>query len=306
MADRVEQLDSRRWAEGFLKRLERYAGLPKPRSATLLDEPARERISRILAAADARTLLLDYDGTLREFATHPDLAAPTTEIRELLGDLASLPRTTVHLVSGRKRETLDSWFGDLPIHLCAEHGYVARAPGSEWRTPVELDLSWLPRIEEFFARLTEDVPCTLVEQKQTSVAWHYRAAEPEYGSWRAREVLVALDEILAGIPAEVLSGHRVIEVRARGVNKGVYVENLFPDGTDPSNVILAAGDDLTDIDLYRALPAGSIAIHVGRSHPRVHNELLRDQYVVDSPQALRQALRAFVDELRVPVPLAAG
>jgi trehalose-6-phosphatase len=67
----------------------------------------------------------------------------------------------------------------------------------------------------------------------------------------------------------------MIEVRARGINKGTYVESLFPDGTDESNVILAAGDDLTDIDLYRALPAGSIALHVCHSLPRVQNELLR-------------------------------
>jgi trehalose 6-phosphate synthase/phosphatase len=307
MADRVEQLDSRRWAEGFLKRLDRYAPLHEPRSAAPLDEAARERISGILAAADTRTMLFDYDGTLCEFASHPDLAAPTPEIRDLLCDLASLPRTTVHLVSGRKRETLDSWFGELPIYLCAEHGYVARAPGSDWRTAVDVDLSWLPRLEEVFTRVTDDVPGTVVERKQTSVAWHYRGAEPEYGSWRARELLVALDEILAGIPAEVIAGSRVIEVRARGIHKGTYVETLFPDGTDPSNVILAAGDDLTDMDLYRALPAGSITLHVGgRAQSRVQNDLLRDQYLLDSPQALRRVLRAFVAELSVPVPLAAG
>jgi len=93
----------------------------------------------------------------------------------------------------------------------------------------------------------------------------------------------------------------MIEVRARGINKGTYVESLFPDGTDESNVILAAGDDLTDIDLYRALPAGSIALHVCHSHPRVQNELLRDQFVLDSPQELRDALRAFITELTLSV-----
>ena len=47
------------------------------------------------------------------------------------------------------------------------------------------------------------------------------------GIWRARELLVALENVLAGIPAEVLPGRRVIEVRARGVNKGAYVESLL-------------------------------------------------------------------------------
>ena len=84
--------------------------------------------------------MLDYDGTLRELELHPDLAVPTTEIRTLLRDLAALPETDVHIVSGRRRSSLEKWFGQLPIHLCAEHGYLARAPGGEWRTLVELDL----------------------------------------------------------------------------------------------------------------------------------------------------------------------
>jgi trehalose 6-phosphate synthase/phosphatase len=304
MADRVVQLDSKRWAEAFLRRLDRYADMPKPRKAALLDDDARSRITSILVHADERTLLLDYDGTLREFATHPDLAMPTAEIRGLLGDLAALPGTTVHLVSGRKRETLDAWFGDLPIHLSAEHGYASRGPGGSWHTPVDVDLSWLPRVEEFFARVSEDVPCTLVEQKQTSVAWHYREAEPEYATWRARELLIALDELLAGFPTEVIPGHRMIEVRARGINKGAYVESLFAGGAEPGNVILAAGDDLTDSDLYRALPPGSIALHVGRSLPRVNNEELREQFMLESPQALRAILRGFIVELGVPASLA--
>jgi hypothetical protein len=50
------------------------------------------------------------------------------------------------------------------------------------------------------------------------------------------------------------------------------------------------------------LPAGSIALHVCHSHPRVQNELLlRDQFVLDSPQELRDALRAFITELTVSV-----
>ena len=37
-------------------------------------------------------------------ASFPDLAVPTKEIVELLGDLAALPDTEVHVVSGRRRE----------------------------------------------------------------------------------------------------------------------------------------------------------------------------------------------------------
>ena len=94
----------------------------------------------------------------------------------------------------------------------------------------------------------------------------------------------------------MLHGHRVIEVRARGVNKGTYVTRLFPTGKAPGHVVLAAGDDVTDLDLYRALPAGSIAIHVGRARSQPRGSSLRDAYVVASPRELRAVLRSLIDE----------
>jgi trehalose 6-phosphate synthase/phosphatase len=108
-------------------------------------------------------------------------------------------------------------------------------------------------------------------------------------------LLDTLDQLLPGIPAEVLHGHRVIEVRARGVDKGTYVHGLFPTGKTPGHVVLAAGDDLTDLDLYRALPSGSIAIHVGRARPQARGSSLRDAYVVASPKELRAVLRSLIE-----------
>ncbi len=296
MASRIEELDSARWSQGFLARLDRYA-TAVARSARPLDAGARETVAAALAGAPRRAILLDYDGTLRELVGHPDLAAPTPEIRELLRDLAALPETSVHVVSGRSRESLDKWLGDLPIHLCAEHGYFVREPGGDWEIPVEADLSWLARVERLFQRVSADVPGTMVERKTASVSWHYRQAEPEYGSWRARELLVALENVLAGISAEVLPGRRVIEVRARGINKGSCVRRLLEAENGARELFLAAGDDVTDIDLFRALPDDAIAIHVGvrRKGRRVP---LEHEYVVGSPRALRAALRGFADELR--------
>ena len=54
------------------------------------------------------------------------------------------PATTVHVVSGRTRETLDAWFGDLPIYLCAEHGYLVAPGGRRVAEPLDVDLSLAP------------------------------------------------------------------------------------------------------------------------------------------------------------------
>lgn len=264
MAARVDDLDSRRWARRFLEKLARAAspaGCPNVLDAAEPEE--RRALRQRFERARERTLLLDYDGTLREFEDHPELAAPTPEIVELLAELASGPATEVHVVSGRPPETLDAWFGELPVHLCAEHGFVARSPGGTWRTLVDADLSWLPEIEEFLWEQTADVPGAIVEAKRYGVAWHYRQAEPEYGLWRARELRVALEQRVSRLPVDVLAGNRVLEVRAAGVNKGVYVRRLFAASVEPGRFVLAAGDDRTDRQLLEALPPGAVGIHVG-------------------------------------------
>jgi trehalose-6-phosphatase len=73
-----------------------------------------------------------------------------------------------------------------------------------------------------------------------------------------------------------------VEVRAQGVDKGLYVRSLFPKGKESSHFVLGLGDDRTDHDLLDALPAGSVAGHVGgllpstrsKDGPREHIHLL--------------------------------
>jgi trehalose 6-phosphate synthase/phosphatase len=293
MAKRVEDLESRRWAEGFLTRLGRYSQRERRiRRPPTVDVAIEERLGRRFARARRRTILLDYDGTLRELELHPDLAQPTPEIRALLRSLAGLPDTDVHIVSGRRRRNLEQWLGRLPLYLCAEHGYLARAPGGEWETLLELDLSWLRPIERLLRRVAADVPGAHVERKSCSVAFHYRQAEPEYGSWRARELLNDLHQHLAGAPAEILAGHQVVEIRALGVDKGVYVRRIFPDGNKEStHFVLGLGDDRTDHDLLEALPAGSVAGHVGGLLPSTRSDGRRDDIHLVGPGEVRGFLR---------------
>jgi trehalose 6-phosphate synthase/phosphatase len=293
MAKRVEALESRRWAEGFLTRLGRYSQRERRvRRPPTVDVAIEERLGRRFARARRRTIMLDYDGTLRELELHPDLAQPTPEIRALLRSLAGLPDTDVHIVSGRRRRNLEQWFGRLPVFLSAEHGYLARAPGGEWETLLELDLSWLRPIERLLRRVAADVPGAHVERKSCSVAFHYRQAEPEYGSWRARELLNDLHQHLAGAPAEILAGHQVVEIRALGVDKGVYVRRIFPDGSKEStHFVLGLGDDRTDHDLLDALPTGSVAGHVGGLLPSTRSDGRRDDIHLVGPGEVRAFLR---------------
>ena len=302
MVRRVEALDSKKWADGYLTRLGRNSRRDRRRRQPPdVEGEVRERLLRRFARARARTIMLDYDGTLREIEPHPDLATPTPEIRRMLRQLAAIPATDVHIVSGRRRTNLERWFGQLPVHLSAEHGYLAREPGGDWHALLDLDLAWMRPIERLLRRVAADVPGAHVERKSCSIAWHYREAEPEYGSWRARELLNDLGQHLAGAPAEILQGHRVVEVRARGVDKGLYVRSVFPDGKEPNRFVLGLGDDRTDYDLLDALPAGSVAGHVGGLVPSTNApDGPREHVHILGPGEVRALLRDLAEAAAGP------
>ncbi len=91
-----------------------------------------------------------------------------------------------------------------------------------------------------------------------------------------------------GPEAELLDGHKVLELRMRGVSKRLAVE-LALTGSRYNITILAAGDDATDEDLFRALPAGAITVRVGRGASLAK---LR----VDTPLDLREMLTRMLTE----------
>ena len=104
-------------------------------------------------------------------------------------------------------------------------------------------------------------PGSLVEEKPAGLAWHYRAADAEYGAAQANELRLHLTEILGNTPVEVLvggEGHR-----AAGPRREQGPHRPAHPGAPPGALLLAFGDDTTDEDLFAALPPGARAIHVG-------------------------------------------
>ncbi|MDP2310867.1 MAG: bifunctional alpha,alpha-trehalose-phosphate synthase (UDP-forming)/trehalose-phosphatase [Pseudomonadota bacterium] len=255
---RVEAADVHAWAQRFLRHLDEAPARVGPSAAT----PAR-RLDDVLAAlrsAPRRLLLLDYDGTLVPFAARPELAAPDAPLLTLIRRVAETPGTALHLVSGRRRADLERWFGQLPIGLHAEHGLWTRWPGkTSWEMrPLPPD-TWMNVIRPAFEAWVTRLPGSAIEEKTASLAFHYR----ETGLLDAPEELRrAAEEYARWLPIDVLPGNRVLEVRARGTNKGAIITALRDRG-ELEGVVLALGDDTTDADLFAALPPEAHTVQVG-------------------------------------------
>ncbi len=233
------------------------------------------QIARRYHRASRRIIFLDYDGTLVPFASVPEAALPDERVLARLRHLAADPLNTVVIISGRKREFLDRWFGDLPLHLVAEHGAFVRRPLGRWTGDVEADPGWKQRVLPTLHRHADRCTGAFIEEKAASLVWHYRNADPDTSRLRSQELKDELRELLSHDRAfQVMEGHKVIEVKRSGYDKGSVAARLV--SSAPYDFILAIGDDKTDEDIFRILPPQAVTLKIGIS-PSLARYNLKDQ-----------------------------
>jgi len=197
-----------------------------------------------------RLILLDYDGTLVDYASTPDLAKPPGNLFNPLLRLSKLPQTKVVIITGRSDEDIDSFFGSLPIQIIAEHGAMIKEL-SGWQQLTQVDSNWIGAIREIFAPFAADCPGSFVEVKKFSLAWHYRNADKVSGLRVSKALLKKLKSAKELEGLTVLEGNKVIEIRKTDVHKGMAVNYLT--SSQEYDFILAIGDDRTDEDMFKAL-----------------------------------------------------
>lgn len=211
--------------------------------------------------SERRLILLDYDGTLVPFADKPSDAEPDEDLLELLGSLARDDRNEVVIVSGRDRSFLEKWFGGKQLGLVAEHGAWVRVKGAGWRLTGPLEDGWKREVFPLLEECVKNTPGSFIEEKSFSLVWHYRKADPLVGRMRARSLKEKLTSLAARLGLEVSEGNMVVEVKNLGVNKGRAV--LYWTSKADWDFILAIGDDVTDEDMFAALPSQSYSVKVG-------------------------------------------
>ncbi len=208
-------------------------------------------------SAHKRLLLLDYDGTLTPIVKQPEAAVPSQQLLDALKTLSEDPKNIIYIISGRDQVFLSKHLGHLKnIGFSAEHGCFVKEPGQdEWQNLTEeLDMSWMPDIRSMFEYYTERTSGSSIEQKKSSITWHYRNSDPDYGSFQCKECQAHLENLTAtnNLAIEVLIGKKNLEVRPLAVNKGEIVRRILYSNVD-AEFVFCAGDDKTDEDMFRAL-----------------------------------------------------
>ncbi|WP_430811199.1 MULTISPECIES: bifunctional alpha,alpha-trehalose-phosphate synthase (UDP-forming)/trehalose-phosphatase [unclassified Carboxylicivirga] len=286
LQERIKRYSVFKWAGEFVDALEKVKRIQKEFLAKKINANVFNALNKKYLSSKKRAIFLDYDGTLTSFHKNPQEATPNAELYKLLNRLIADEKNTVTIISGRDRATLEKWFAEVPINLICEHGVWLRKHGEEWQTLTTVNNDWMPVIRPVLERFVDRTPGSFIEEKNYSLVWHYRKAEPEQSVIRANELKDELLHLVGNLNLEIMEGSKVIEVKSGGINKGIAANQFINNGA--YDFLMAMGDDWTDEYMFRELPGEAITVKVG-----IQNTSAR--YKLESVSAVRKFLTELGD-----------
>lgn len=251
MQERIEQYDVRMWAEDFLTELYTAKNKQQEFEIKFFDNEIKHNLFDQYRKSKKRLLLLDYDGTLVPFSPLPDQAKPNADLLQIIDVLSQDKRNDIFIISGRKDATLNSWLGHMPINIISEHGAKFRLSGGDWVSEINFSNEWQGHVKTIMDRYVRRCANSFIETKSFSLAWHYRNSNQQQAKIRAAELFSELSEYTTNMDLHVLMGNKVIEVRHKGVDKGIATQKII--NRNDYDMILSIGDDTTDEDMFRVL-----------------------------------------------------
>ncbi|MFC1529022.1 bifunctional alpha,alpha-trehalose-phosphate synthase (UDP-forming)/trehalose-phosphatase [Candidatus Latescibacterota bacterium] len=282
MQKRLKRYTVQKWAEDFINVLTSLKQYEREILFRKLTTAMRKKMINDYNKSHNRLILLDYDGTLREFERNPQDAIPDREILRLLIKLTEDPQNEVLIISGRDKITLEKWFKHFNIGLIAEHGVWIKQKDGDWELIQPLVNYWKDEIRPILENYMDRTPGSLIEEKDYSLVWHYRKSEPDLATIRARELKEEILHFTMNLGLAVLEGNKVIEIKNAGVNKGLAALKWI--SQDTFDFILAAGDDRTDEDIFNVLPEEAYSVKVGMPPSKA-------KFNIDSVKDLRSLLK---------------
>jgi trehalose 6-phosphate phosphatase len=225
-------------------------------------------------------LFLDFDGTLSDIVSRPELAEPVEGTSVVLSRLTGRYRV-VALVSGRPAEEVRRLVPVPGVEVFGVYGLSEETSGT-----------FVDKALDELERAARRVPGAWVENKRISAAVHYRAAsDPEAAGRELSEVLGPLAERLG---LTIMPGKMVIElVPADTPGKGSVI--LAERTARDLEACLYAGDDFADLHAFAALdklreeglPIVKVAV---RSAGTPEELVWKADIVVDRPAGLLELL----------------
>ena len=284
MQNRIKRYSVEYWANEFINSLKNKQKFQELNSAIKMDETTIKSIKEKFNKSKSKVIFLDYDGTLVPFNKKPELALPDKSLFKLMDKIISAKNTDLVIISGRDTNFLDKCFGDLDITMVAEHGIFMRKINESWVSKYTKKRKWIDNLRPLFQSFSDRTPGTFVEEKQTSLVWHYRGSDPELAADRVVEFKTELQSLISD-DLDLMDMNKAIEVKSATFNKGIAVNEIIRN--KKYDFILCFGDDVTDEDMFINLPKSAFTVKVGKSNTKA-------KYFLEDHNSVRYLLNDLV------------
>lgn len=205
-------------------------------------------------------LFLDVDGTLLEFADHPEQVTVPDTLTAVLSQLHRELKGALALVSGRGISQLDRLFQPLQLASAGFHGSEIRDPNGQLHNFHTSDEA-LDIVKLKARSFVDQHPGMVFEDKGAAIALHYRQV-PELET----EVQAVADQLCKTLSEDyqALAGKMVVELKPAHRHKGHAIESLLQHPPFFGKTPVYLGDDVTDEDAFREVNRlGGLSIKVG-------------------------------------------
>ncbi len=283
---RLERYNVEVWAQEFMTALNNQIKNNEAFVSRKINTDILQDIIDDYASAKNRLIFLDYDGTLADFHNDPQKASPDEELYDILDHLHNQKNTTLFLISGRDKQTFSKWFLHKKYNMIVEHGVWISRNGKEFSLLEKVKSDWMAKIMPVLESFVDRTPGSFVEEKNYSLAWHYRNTDPDFGEKRATELNTVLTSLTSNDSLSVLNGNKVMEVKSSNVNKGRAAVRVL--GESDFDFVFAMGDDWTDEYMFEELPKSTISVKVGRQKTQA-------KYFIENTKNVRELLKKFID-----------
>ena len=203
-------------------------------------------------------LFLDYDGTLAPIVDKPEDASFSDETRLQLQELSTI--CPVAVVSGRKLKDIKQRVGIQGILYVGNHG-AEIWNGEDIVFGGSTDTVLLHKVRDKLKSAMSGINGAIVEDKRYSLSVHYRLVDEDSIGELHRRFWNVMDRYEDSF--RITSGKKVMEVRPKGIwHKGdvvLWLAQRFGKG----KTLVYVGDDITDVDAFRALRDVGIAVSIG-------------------------------------------
>lgn len=209
--------------------------------------------------ASRRLLVFDYDGTLAGFKNDPEEAYPEEDLLHFLKKAASDKKNLIIITSGRDKDTLERWFGNLNIDLVAEHGAAYKENG-EWKELIQ-NVEWDDEIIHILNEFADKTHGSRIEIKKTALVWHFRNVDDWLAILREQQLINALIAPCNRHGLQMMRGNKILEIKYPMYTKGNEIKKRLSE--ERYDFILAMGDDVTDEDMFMEVPSNGYSVKIG-------------------------------------------